>query len=280
MIDLDGTALRATWRDVELFRYVFRPRHPQVESPRPYLHPIRTLGGRLVSVYRPHDHVWHKGLSLALPNLGPHNFWGGPTYLRSEGGYAQLPNNGTQRHESFDVLSADRFVERLRWLAQDGTPVLDERREWTVSGLDSAWRLDTESVLVNTGPDLEIGNPETEGRAGAAYGGLFWRGPRSFTGGTIRIPGVLGADDLNGARAPWMAFAGHHDGDGGTSTVLMAADSPVSWFARSAAYAVLCPALDAPCSLPSGATLRLRYAFIVADGELDDDTCTTLARFS
>src|SRR3954464_270401 len=72
------SSLRVTWRGRELFRYVYRAREAQVESPRPYLHPIRTLGGRLVSVYRPHDHVWHKGLSVALPNAGPDNFWGGP----------------------------------------------------------------------------------------------------------------------------------------------------------------------------------------------------------
>lgn len=286
------SSLRVSWRGRELFRYVYRPHNEQVESPRPYLHPIRTLGGRLVTVYRPHDHVWHKGLSLALANVGPHNFWGGPTYLREHGGYIQLPNNGTQRHERFERLEADdetvRCVQLLSWIAQGGGPVFAERRELTVTARAdrSAWRLDFATELHNvSGGELVLGSPQTEGRDGAAYGGLFWRGPRSFSGGTVRTPLADGADDLNGARAPWLAFIGRHDGDGGVSTVLFADDPgnlgyPTAWFVRSAVYAVACPApFTADVHrLGDGARLRLRYAVVVADGDLDADACTELAK--
>src|SRR5688572_30291478 len=110
-----GRAVRATWRGADLFRYVYEPWDPQIESPRPYLHPLRTLGGRVVSLYRPHDHVWHKGLVWSLSNvslLAPdgsvastENFWGGPTYLRAHDGYAFLPNDGRMVHTGFDALS-------------------------------------------------------------------------------------------------------------------------------------------------------------------------------
>jgi hypothetical protein len=213
-------ALRVTWRDRELFRYVYRPWDDQRESPRPYFHPMWTLDGRPVSLYRPHDHVWHKGLSLALANVGADNFWGGPTYLRGYGGYAQLPNNGTQRHDRFRRLdvASDRVgvTQELTWVAQDGRAVFAEERTLDVVALpeDGAWRLDLATALHNTsGAEIVIGSPETEGREGAAYSGLFWRGPRSFSGGTVRIPDAEGTDELNGARAPWMAFTGRHDGD-------------------------------------------------------------------
>ena len=88
---------------VTLFTYVYRPATPQVESPRPYLHPVRTLGGDTVSIFRPHDHVWHKGISLALPHVGEHNFWGGVTYVYGEG-YVQLPNNGSTEHHALHHL--------------------------------------------------------------------------------------------------------------------------------------------------------------------------------
>ena len=48
--------------------------------PKPYLHPVRTLAGELVTAFRPHDHVWHKGIAWSLPHVGEHNFWGGPTF--------------------------------------------------------------------------------------------------------------------------------------------------------------------------------------------------------
>jgi Family of unknown function (DUF6807) len=60
------TAVSATRADRELFRYVCQPGDPQLESPRPYFHPVRPLRGHPVTIYRPHDHVWHKGIALSL----------------------------------------------------------------------------------------------------------------------------------------------------------------------------------------------------------------------
>ncbi len=47
---------------------------------------------------------------------------------------------------------------------------------------------------------IPIGSPTTRGRENAGYGGLFWRGPRSFTGGSVLAPGVAGGDELRGIR--------------------------------------------------------------------------------
>ena len=64
----DRVLLRAG--DAVLAEYVARPDHPTYESPRPYFSPIRTFSGELVSLYRPHDHVWHKGIAWSLPVVG------------------------------------------------------------------------------------------------------------------------------------------------------------------------------------------------------------------
>ena len=94
--DGDG-AITVRDGDVELFHYVYIPDSPQLESPKPYLHPIRTRAGNLVSLFRPHDHVWHKGIAWSLPVVGEENFWGGPTYVHGQF-YVQLPNDGSQVH--------------------------------------------------------------------------------------------------------------------------------------------------------------------------------------
>src|SRR6188472_3381039 len=101
--DEAGDRLLMRAGDAVLAEYVFRPDHPTFESPRPYLSPIRTPGGELVSLYRPHDHVWHKGIAWSLPVVGDENFWGGPTFVRGQG-YLQLANNGSQVHRSFDAI--------------------------------------------------------------------------------------------------------------------------------------------------------------------------------
>jgi hypothetical protein len=103
-VQAGDSAVTAVWDETELFRYTFAPDDPPLESPRPYFHPVRTLGGDVVTIYRPHDHVWHKGIALSLPNLGAENFWGGPTFRN--GGYVQLKNDGAMRHDTFDLAGS------------------------------------------------------------------------------------------------------------------------------------------------------------------------------
>ncbi|MGW4928107.1 DUF6807 domain-containing protein [Agromyces sp. NPDC004153] len=284
--------------DAVLAEYVFRPDHPTYESPRPYLSPIRTLGGELVSLYRPHDHVWHKGIAWSLPVVGDENFWGGPTFVRGEG-YVQLPNNGEQRHVAFWSDEATdaaghvgagegtaRIVERLEWITQAGEAIFDEERRLAASVLDDpAWLLGFATRLTNTTErPIPIGSPTTRGRENAGYGGLFWRGPRSFTGGQLLAPGIVGGDELRGTRAPWMGFSGRHDETDAASTIVMVDDPanlqhPPQWFARSEDFACLCPApfFSEEHVVEPGATLALRYGVVVADGSSDPERAARLA---
>ena len=306
--------LGLTAGDRVLAEYVHRPGDPRLESPRPYLSPIRTLSGEVVSLYRPHDHVWHKGIAWSLPVVGDENFWGGPTFVRGEG-YVQLTNNGTQRHREFADAPATpdaptdgpaRVVETLDWLTEPGEILFDERRTLAAAILDAdatdspgtprspgtpgtpasgAWLLAFETRMRNvTERAIPIGSPTTRGRENAGYGGLFWRGPRSFTGGDVLAPGVAGGDELRGTRAPWMGFSGRHDGSGGASTVVMIDDPanvqhPPQWFARRDEFACLCPApfFSEEHIVEPGETLVLRYGVVVADGASDPERAARLA---
>ena len=286
----EGRSIRATWRGTELFRYVYVPGNPQLESPRPYFHPLRTLSGNLVSLYRPHDHVWHKGIAWSLSNVGTENFWGGATYTR-EDGYRQTPNNGGMWHEGFDRLDLRndelRVEERLTWVTEAGATWIREQRRIGATALPdaAAWVLSFESSMTNvSGGTIPIGSPTTEGRPNAGYSGLFWRGPRSFTNGRVITPEGEGADDFMGWRGPWMGFAGRHDEHDGASTLLMREHPanfcfPTQWFVRSEMYACLCPApfFSDEYSLATGQTLTLGYDVAIADGELDTLACERLA---
>jgi Methane oxygenase PmoA len=296
-------AVTALWGDAELFRYTYLPDDPQLESPRPYFHPVRTLAGDLVSVFRPHDHVWHKGIALSLPNVGPENFWGGPTFR--QGGYIQVPNDGAMRHDSFErALAKDDAVqldERLSWITESGQLLIEERRRvaataWPDAKDDkndktdrdhkgNAWTLAFETTLTNvSAAPIVIGSPTTEGRPDAGYGGLFWRGPRSFTGGRVVTEDRAGGDELMGGRAPWLAFAGQHDGHGRWSTLVFR-DAPENfsypsqWFVRSTPFAAVCPApfFDSKYTFAPKAELTLRYDIVIADGALDAPRCARLS---
>lgn len=283
-----GRSIQVTADGTELFTYVYRPTDPQLESPRPYLHPIRTLEGGLVSVFRPHDHVWHKGITWSLPHFGHENFWGGPTFSL-EHGYQQLDNNGSMDHDRVDALDVSddlvRFAHHLSWHTQSGEHVVDEERSLTTRLADDGWVLIYETAMTNVSAEtIQIGSPTTAGRPNAGYGGLFWRGPRSFTGGTVLAPQGNGGDELRGQRAAWMGFSGRYDGaDGGASLIMVDATEnprhPPEWFVRSEDFAAVCPAPFFSEELPftPGETLRFRYAVLVANGTSDPTRATTLA---
>ena len=269
--------------DVELFRYVYAPDSPQLESPRPYVFPIRTRAGHDVGLYRPHDHVWHKGLSWSLPVVNDENFWGGPTYVRDTG-YVQLDNNGTQAHRRFTELSRseDRAVieHELDWTTQSGKEYISETRRLTaaVTG-DASWTLTFETTLENvSGAQIAIGSPTTRGRENAGYGGLFWRGLRSFTDGSlVTSDGVGTGNDVRGQRHEWMAFEGKQDHIDATSLVLMLDDTqnphhPPQWFARSEEFAALNPApfFSEEVVIPAGESAAFRYGVGIADGTASD----------
>jgi hypothetical protein len=275
-----GRSLRVQHGTVELLRYVYGTWDPQYESPRPYFHPVRTLDGDVVTAYRPHDHVWHKGISLSLPVVGDGNFWGGGSYVHGEG-YLDLPNNGSIRHRAFTEIEAtpDRIAiaHDLDWITEPGELRITERRAVTVTLADGAWILTFATALTNaSGETVRLGSPTTKGRPEAGYGGLFWRGPRSFTGGIVHAPGGPGGDELMGSRQPWLGFTGQHDGHGRYSTLVIA-DSPanpghpVEWFVRTSQFPGACPAPFFTSEVPvePGETLRLEYAIAIAGGRPD-----------
>lgn len=123
LLDESGRSVRGGWRGTEPFRYVHAPGDSQIESPRSYLYPVRTLSGELLTLCRPRDHVWHEGIAFSLREVNEENFWGGPTFQRGEG-YRQLDNNGSMRHLGFDLLDGAarrtgrrRDQESARWPA-------------------------------------------------------------------------------------------------------------------------------------------------------------------
>lgn len=269
--------------DVELFRYVLAPGTPQIESPKPYIDPIRTRAGRLVSLFRPWDHVWHKGLAWSLPVVDDENFWGGATYVRDQG-YVQQPNDGAQRHLRVTDATVDGGVvtvaHDVEWISEGGRRMFVENRTVSARVLDdTTWALTFGTAMTNiTDSTIKIGSPTTRGRENAGYGGLFWRGPRSFTDGRlVTAAGTGTGSDVRGQRHEWMGFEGRHDVIDATSLIVMAdaADNPhhpPQWFARSEEFAALNPApfFSEELHVPAGETVAFRYAVGIADADAGD----------
>lgn len=244
-------------------------------SPRPYLHPVRTKGGTVVTEQHPDDHPHHFGVSVAVPDVSGISFWGGRTYTPDRGSVL-LANHGRQQHVSWLAQQADRSVELLSWTDPGGAEMLSEER--TVRALDvdaRTWALEVGVRLRNTsGCDLSVGSPATNGRPGAGYGGLFWRAPIAPTPPACFGPGGPATEEaLHGSRAEWLALAGTTT-RGAPWTLVFSQPGPERdpWFLRVQEYPGLGPALawDSRLPLPAGTTLERKLRTLVRDGHAPD----------
>jgi hypothetical protein len=274
-------AIAVRYGDQSLCTYVYESKNPALESPKPYFHPLKTLAGNEVSLFRPYDHLWHIGLSMSIANLSGENFWGGPTYVRERGGYAQLHNNGRIQHHSWQEISSNdqiHCVEQLKWITLAGEIWIDEERSITISEINAEagyWSLDLGFRLVNVSSQtLDFGSPTTEGRPSAGYGSLFWRGPRSFLHGRILGADGLEGPEMMGKQSPWLAFSGWHDGNSEQSTLLFIDQPgnpryPNKWFVRNDPYACVSYSFmfDEVYALPPHEALTLAYRLVIGNGE-------------
>lgn len=292
--DEAGNELVVSVGTTDIAHYVYRPDDPIEESPKPFLYPLTTLSGAPLGVYRPWDHRWHKGLQMTWTHLSGDNFWGGPTFERGAPGhgYVWRKNHGRQQHRSFETLDRQgtevSVRQRLDWIASTGEGWFDETRTIRFHSADSErgiWALDFETTLTGVHDEaLYLGSPTTHGRVNAGYTGLFWRGPRSWTGAEIIAAGGQGGESLMGAEASWAAITSEHDEIDGGATVLAytgtsTAAVPVKWFARSSAFACLnpSPAFDTEITLEPGEALGLRHRFVFIDQKLERSELESLA---
>lgn len=249
----------------------------RVLAPRPHLHPVHTLTGRVVTDAVPADHRWHLGLSVALQDVGGHNLWGGRTYLPGRG-YTWREDHGRIEHAGFDRAADDGLDEGLRWLGADGTVLLTERRRVRVRAVEAGWELALTTTLANaTGAPLRLGSPATNGRTGAGYGGLFWRLPPAVDARVHTADGE-GEEQVHGSVAPWLAWS--ERGPEPFTLVLVGTGPPDPWFVRMAGYPGIGCQLAAvdPVELPPGGAVTRGLRALVADGVLPDADVAGWAR--
>ncbi|MBT2532367.1 PmoA family protein [Arthrobacter sp. ISL-48] len=247
-----------------------------VSSPRPYLHPVRTLAGTVVTDHQPLDHVWHLGVGVALQDVDGINFWGGRTYTRAAGEYVWRPDHGSiVRLGSSGGASSEadgQLKETLSWNGPDGAPVLHEQRTWTWDAVGpSVWRLGLDFALSPAGDrPVSLGSPGSNGRHKGGYSGFFWRFPEC-AGATVWTPTGAGEAAVHGSVAPWLAWSGKFS-DGDATVVFVASEgSHDPWFVRVEGYPGVGQSLawDTPVTAEPGVPVRRSVTMFIADGILE-----------
>jgi hypothetical protein len=259
--------------DVRVANYVTDPPLDIRLAPRPYLHPVRTLTGRVVTDALCFDHPWHLGASLTMSDVDGVNLWGGRTFVAGSG-YVWREDHGRIRHDAWlpGVFDAG-FAEQLGWCDGDGKELLREQRTITAAAAPHGWSLGFSYALSTPRQtSVVLGSPATHGRTGGAgYGGFFWRFPpgraRAFTASST---------EPNGSAEPWVAMTA----DEAYTCVFQGLRGADRWFVRTGEYAGVCAALayEDPLVLAPDAVLHRDVTVLIADGVLTPDQVNSMAR--
>ncbi|MEW9871294.1 PmoA family protein [Arthrobacter sp. HS15c] len=259
---------------------------PATSAPRPYLHPVRSLGGATVTEAAPADHPHHLGLSVAFSDVNGINFWGGSTFTAASGPML-LANHGTQvlqgwkstagREPAGDTGGNAAWVTgsesgRVSWRSESGGELAVEQRhlEYFAHPEPGTWSLSLSSVIrpAATVEQLEVSSSAVKGRAGAGYGGIFWRFPQGSADPLVLSDAGSGADAAHGSRSPWLSVSMRIDG--GPVSVVLAQDPerPLPWFIRAGGYLGAGPAVawSEPAHADHNTPLRLGLHAVIHDG--------------
>ena len=272
----DRVLVRAHVAGVEVARYLDGRGTIPTSSPRPVLHPVRTLGGVVLTARHPADHDWHNGVGMAIPDVNGTSFWGGGTYVHGKG-YVLLDNHGQIVGSAPDVQD-NGFTARLEWIGHHGSVELRELRSvsWAVRD-EQIWTLVFESTL-QAERAATLNSPGSKGRPDGGYGGFFWRFP-VCDDVDVYTAEARGEADVQGSVAPWVAWSAEFyagPGQSGPATIVIGAAGSAAagepWFVRVRKYAGLGSALawDRPVSLQPGDALTRRFHIAIADGRLPE----------
>jgi len=234
------------------------------DAPRPYLHPLTTPAGAVLSVEAPADHPWHHALWFTVKFVNRENFW------EEFGEFGLLHTTGV-------AATDDGLRAELEWIAPDGTSVrVRETRTLAKTPLaEDAYAIDWSEALTVPADTVFDRTPFT---TWGGYGGLTLRGAPTWTDTTIRLADGAPRDRALGDRSPWLAIDGA-TAPGSAGVVMLDHPGnprfPTPWYASTRAdtygrgWANFVNAAflwDEPLTVGADETLALRHRVIVHDG--------------
>ena len=164
------------------------------DAPRPYVHPLTTPAGAVLTVEAPADHPWHHALWFTIKFVNGENFW------------EEYGDFGTLR--TIDVTRVDDGVQAtIDWIAPDGESVrLKEVRTIRTTPLDErSYAIDWDERLTMLTDTVLDRTPFT---TWGGYGGLTFRGAPDFTDTIIRLADGTDRDRALGDPSPWLSIEG------------------------------------------------------------------------
>lgn len=238
-------------------------------APKPFMHPVQTPAGHLLSLLEPADHLWHRGLWFTIKFVNGDNFW------------EERPPFGTQCVVGIPEIThgSPEDVElrlALDWIAPNGGQrMIAERRTIRSRATDDAFVIDWGTILT---AERDITLDRTPYTTWGGYGGLSFRGSRSWLVDRFLLPDGVADSRPVGQTGAWCEMSGPLDGGANLSAGLAMLDHPdnprhpTPWYAGGAGSGnFLNSALlfHESMRLHEGEMLTLRYRVLIHDGVWD-----------
>ncbi len=248
--------------DHVLWKYVY------AGKPKPYFHPVCTPAGHCLTLFEPHDHVWHRGLWFTIKFINGENFW---EEVEAYGVQQTLapPSITHGPRGQINILS------ELAWTHQtddtDSTEVIREQRRTAFEAVAAeAYALDFETTLT-AHKDLIL--DRTPFTTWGGYGGLILRGTRNWQATRLLFPDGSTSDRPTGIRAPWCDLSGKLDGGPNLTGGIAIFDHPDNprhpspWYGSTGIghYFNAAFLFHEPMNLVAGQSLTFRYRLLVHD---------------
>jgi hypothetical protein len=231
---------------------------------KPHISSLRAPAGYELALVEPVDHLWHRGLWFTIKFVNGVNFW----EERDAFGWQETVGIPEIGHDG----NAVTVTTNLDWNGPDGGIPVRERRTITWRPGEGFYTLDWRSE-VTARTDLVL--DRTPFTTWGGYGGLSFRGSRTWHIERYLHPAGSEKQLPPGIRGPWVDLSGSFDGGpartGGIAmydlnnygtgyTPWYGGGNPSMNFINAAFL------FEGPRELPNGSTLDLRYRVVVHDG--------------
>jgi hypothetical protein len=245
------------------------------DAPKPYLHPLRSASGKIVSRSFPMENIpgesttdqHHRGGWLAYRDVNGYDFW------QNEFSY-QNKNAGKVVTRSIDALTSGKdsggFRVTFAWLSPSGEAMLEETQTMSFRG-DAKLRIVDVDINLKALVDTTFG----DSKDGAFAIRLAEPLTEKNTGTIINSEGGRKMDQTWGRPASWVDYSGELNGEKLGVVLFEHPDSfhhPSRWHVRDYGLLAINPfgsnAFDkqAPVSkftLARGQSIRLRYRIVI-----------------
>ncbi len=251
------------------------------DGAKPFIHPLRTVGGVPLTAFQPSDHVWHRGVWFAWKYINGVNYWEEEP-VEIDGVSRSLSEGRTRVTEAETVTFGSGCAEVTTWIdyvSPDGDEVMQERRLVRLCPPQSYgdFIIDWEHAFtVGAEPVSLSATPVTSDTPWGGYAGLGCRTARSLRDFRILNSEGIAGEQANGAKARWVDLSGVADGGAGLAAGIALLDHPgnprhpspnyVFFDTAQFGYINLSLVRDEPLDLPAEGKLNLKYRAVIHDG--------------